>query len=68
MFPHHRILCKVLQSENPTDGFVRVCITLRIVRHPIIGDKFASRHGQKGVCSLRFAYEVCCAAQRVEWL
>lgn len=34
-----------------------VCITLRIPRPPTIGDKFASRAGQKGICSQRYPAE-----------
>jgi DNA-directed RNA polymerase I subunit RPA2 len=33
-------------------GDDKVSITLRIPRNPVIGDKFSSRHGQKGVLSV----------------
>ena len=35
----------------------KVTITLRIPRNPVIGDKFSSRHGQKGVLSILWPQE-----------
>ena len=32
-------------------GLQRASVTLRINRNPVVGDKFSSRHGQKGVLS-----------------
>jgi DNA-directed RNA polymerase beta subunit len=34
------------------DCMSRASVTLRFPRNPIIGDKFSSRHGQKGVMSI----------------
>ncbi|KAJ2826513.1 hypothetical protein GGI24_002894, partial [Coemansia furcata] len=36
------------------DELQAIAVTFRIPRSPIIGDKFSSRHGQKGVCSVKF--------------
>ena len=36
------------------DAVSRIHIKYRILHNPIIGDKFASRAGQKGICSQRF--------------
>jgi len=36
-------------SKESNDG---LSITLRFTRNPVIGDKFSSRHGQKGVLSI----------------
>ena len=41
---------KLLGNDKGTGAKSEVVITLRIRRNPVIGDKFASRHGQKGVC------------------
>ncbi|KAK9174472.1 RNA polymerase Rpb2 domain 6 family protein [Cryptosporidium meleagridis] len=35
----------------------KVSIKLRIVRNPMVGDKFASRHGQKGILSMLWPQE-----------
>jgi len=42
---------KVLLSSNEHETFL-IKIMTRQVRRPEVGDKFASRHGQKGVCGL----------------
>lgn len=45
------IVDKVLVSCNENDNFL-VKVLLRQCRRPEVGDKFSSRHGQKGVCGL----------------
>ncbi|XP_026735860.1 LOW QUALITY PROTEIN: DNA-directed RNA polymerase I subunit RPA2-like [Trichoplusia ni] len=35
----------------------KACIMLRLQRNPTVGDKFASRAGQKGICSQKWAAE-----------
>lgn len=47
-------------EEGPNgmkDGQVRVSMKLRIPRNPVVGDKFASRHGQKGVMAFLWPQE-----------
>ncbi|CAI7600727.1 DNA-directed RNA polymerase I subunit RPA2 [Penicillium manginii] len=42
---------RLMGSENGNEPIQSISVKYRIPRKPIIGDKFSSRHGQKGVCS-----------------
>lgn len=46
-------LCGGLTSGAPR----KACITYRVSRNPSVGDKFASRAGQKGICSQKWPAE-----------
>ncbi|EGT55139.1 hypothetical protein CAEBREN_31579 [Caenorhabditis brenneri] len=47
----------VEQGEGSSNGSQHALIQWRIERNPIIGDKFASRHGQKGINSFLWPVE-----------
>eukprot|EP00927_Polykrikos_kofoidii_P028733 TRINITY_DN25005_c0_g1_i1.p1 TRINITY_DN25005_c0_g1~~TRINITY_DN25005_c0_g1_i1.p1 ORF type:complete len:1270 (+),score=180.47 TRINITY_DN25005_c0_g1_i1:65-3874(+) len=44
-------------DQGPKAAGQRVSLKLRMTRKPVVGDKFSSRHGQKGVMSILFPAE-----------
>jgi DNA-directed RNA polymerase I subunit RPA2 len=48
------IVCGFDVKDHVLNAFQRVVLKYRLVRKPARGDKFSSRHGQKGVMSVLF--------------
>lgn len=48
---------RAIGNDSDNAAETKVAVTLRLPRNPVIGDKFSSRHGQKGVLSILWPQE-----------
>lgn len=48
---------RALGSDDTGEPLNKVAIMISFQRNPVIGDKFSSRHGQKGICSRIYPME-----------
>jgi DNA-directed RNA polymerase I subunit RPA2 len=48
---------KLCSNDTASSSKNRICITFRVPRNTSVGDKFASRAGQKGICSQKWPVE-----------
>ncbi|KRZ16707.1 DNA-directed RNA polymerase I subunit RPA2, partial [Trichinella zimbabwensis] len=48
---------KIIGNGSGAELLKHICVTFRVIRNPFVGDKFASRHGQKGINSFLWPAE-----------
>ena len=51
------VVDQVVILDSTNDGPTSIIFKMRIDRTPVLGDKFSSRHGQKGTLAMLFPQE-----------